>query len=817
MFCQPRFCSVRLTTARPRNFYTLSVPHAARLLSKIGVDTALQPESPEAKDADDLRLKFTVSSAGKKHDKLSKFGPSCKFSINRKHKCPQLQITNSRGQTQTLPIRYSERHLAENVINTLVKSMQFTIGNVQILQLKFSVDALWRAFKRYEAEEIEFRVYRFHENIRFGIERMLVDSEAVKRQPDWAELPRVDAKTKHEAQADADGLIYVDLDPEGDIGTIVNGAGLSMATNDIIHHFGGRSANFLDTGGQATTDLLVRAFALIISKPKVKAILVNIFGGVIRCDMIAESIIRAAKELDMQDIPIVVRLRGTNQEEGQRMIRDSGLALHAMDQIDKAAQKVIELARTSPVRRFASSNVQGRRSFSSIRSLHESDHLRRQRLYRFDANESTKVVYQGFTGSVATSNARETIAYGTTIIGGTSPTKGGTTHLDRPVYACLRNMLNDGITPDITAIFVPALFAKQAILEAIDAHIPLIVSVAEGVPVHDMLEIHEALATQESRLNKKTQEATKADSKEEESERLTTNSCDARFIPSRVIGPNCPGLIHPASRVRVGIMPPHQFSPGVISIISKSGTLSYEAVAETTSHGLGQDLVVGVGGDALPGTDMVDLLASTLARDTTRGVILVGEIGGVMELDAADWIATYRDTHNASETLDPSTASSPPDARTTSTASPHSSARLSPSQIRAREMDLATDECARTPRERIHLGPAKPIVGLIAGFQTPTDKVMGHAGAIRRTSGLMTDRDPLQQHHHPAHAGGRERGEGSGIGSGSGAATSGPNDATTAKEKSLALERAGVVVCRHTGELGRAMRDLLYPPPPLPP
>jgi succinyl-CoA synthetase alpha subunit len=185
------------------------------------------------------------------------------------------------------------------------------------------------------------------------------------------------------------------------------------------------------------------------------------------------------------------------------------------------------------------------------------DHL------RIDGN--TRVIYQGFTGKAATSNAKATIEYGTKIVGGVSPGKGGQTHLGLPVFDTVKQAMAQ-VKPHVSAVFVPAAFAAKAITEAIEAEVPLVVSVAEHVPIHDMLRVHQILKTSRTRL----------------------------------VGPNCPGIIAP-EQCRVGIMPYKQYMRGCVGIVSKSGTLSYEAVGATTKAGLGQSIVVGMGGDLLPG------------------------------------------------------------------------------------------------------------------------------------------------------------------------------------------------------------------------
>lgn len=247
------------------------------------------------------------------------------------------------------------------------------------------------------------------------------------------------------------------------------------------------------------------------------------------------------------------------------------------------------------------------------------------------------MIFQGYTGRQATQNAKQSIDYGTKVVGGVTPGKNGE-HLGLPVLPSVR-AAKDQLRPDATAIYVAAQQAAFAIEEAIEAEIPLIVAVAEHIPLHDMLRVQSMLRSQSK---------------------------------SRLVGANSPGMISAVGRCRLGFHPLPTFTPGSIAIVAKSGTLSYETVASTTRAGLGQSLVIGMGGDPLPGTDFVDAL-KVFEHDTdTKGIIIVGEIGGRAEEDAAEWIKEYR---------------------------------------------------KRTERP-------KPIMALIAGVQAPSGRVMGHAGAF---------------------------------------------------------------------------------------
>ena len=412
------------------------------------------------------------------------------------------------------------------------------------------------------------------------------------------ELQQYQEKSALEEQAEKSGFSLVELD--GNIAVIGNGAGLVMSTFDLVTDNGGKPATFLDVGGGATTESVYEALTLISKMSRVKGILVNLYGGIVKTTTVAEAFIQAYNN-NLIDLPVFARLMGTESDKAKEMLKDTKTKM--FDSIEEAINGVV--------------------IYEILRGKKDAD----------GNYEKKPVIVQGITGKYGSTHAKLMLEYGTNIVAGVTPGKGGQKFEDKiPVYDTVKEAV-DATGAEISIVFVPAKFFLDAAKDALNSGIKLLVAIPEHVPIRDAMEVIE-LAKQKDAI---------------------------------MIGPNTPGVIVPGL-IKVGIMPASPFSSGKVAVLSKSGTLLYEISNNLTSAGFGQNITIGIGGDPVNGTRMIDAFDMVKDDPELEAMVVVGEIGGDSEEILAQHI--------------------------------------------------------------IDIGFKKPIVGYIAGRQAPKEKRMGHAGAI---------------------------------------------------------------------------------------
>lgn len=393
----------------------------------------------------------------------------------------------------------------------------------------------------------------------------------------------------------------------GSVGVIANGAGMAMSTMDTIYAAGGKPANFLDIGGGTGEDVFVKNLRAINELPGVSSIIVNIFAGITRCDDIARGIIAAEKQIKNL-VPLFIRLEGTNKDEAADLLKQAHitlqpdlkscikLALHA-----EGKRPASESPLSTKPLRPRSSEAQTNKPLAP--SGVERKDGESEQVSQLLTNQPT--IVQGITGHHGAFHTEQMLKAGTHIVAGVTPGKGGETVHGVPVYNTVTEAVKNH-SASASVIFVPAKFAKAAAFETIEAGIREIVIITEGIPVLDMLAIHEK----------------------------------ATAAGVTVIGPNCPGLIVPDSH-KLGIIAAHITKPGNTTIISRSGTLTYELANALTKKGIGQRLILGIGGDPIQGMTFVEALEIAERDPETTQIIIVGEIGGEGENMAADFTAEH--------------------------------------------------------------------------------------------------------------------------------------------------------------------------------
>ena len=402
--------------------------------------------------------------------------------------------------------------------------------------------------------------------------KVTLDDNASFRHPEWDEFRGLSEIDPREALAKEHGLQYVGLD--GDVGVIANGAGLAMSTCDVVNQVGGKPANFLDIGGGASAQVMANALEVINKDPNVKSIFINIFGGITKGEDVANGIVQAMGQVKLNS-PIVIRLDGTNAEQGREILKShESDRLISVPTMVGAAQKAVELAGSARVSIFV--------------------------------NKDTLVIWQGITGGQGSYYSVRNREYGTQVVGGVNPKKAGTDVQGIPVFATVAEAkAATGAT--VSVVIIPAAGAAGAVMEAAEADMELVVCLTEGIPAQDEAGFFNTVR---------------------------------RFHPgTRILGPNCPGLVT-VGECNIGFIPADVAKPGgPVGIVSRSGTLTYQALKELGDMNIGVTTCVGIGGDPVPGTSFIDCLAAFEADPDTKAVMLFGEIGGSAEEEAAAFIA----------------------------------------------------------------------------------------------------------------------------------------------------------------------------------
>lgn len=430
-----------------------------------------------------------------------------------------------------------------------------------------------------------------------------VDDNQADLRPELRRYDRDIYFSEQECRAKQAGLSYHRFG--GRVGLMVNGAGLAMATMDLLSFSGLEPANFLDLGGGASQKAMDAAMAILLNDSQVDAVLINLFGGILSCEKVAAALKQALGGRPPTK-PVVVRFSGHGAQDGCALLADvPGDTLHVTDDLGQAL---------AVLRKFVPSRIRdgGKSSVAShevgrggqIPGLPEkapgSPRKGLPSCRPFGLNAASRILVQGLTGREGQRHAVLMREYGGNIVAGVTPFKGGERVLGVPVYSSVASAISRHQI-DVSIIFVPAAMAADAILEAAQAGVPWIVCITEGIPQMSMLRVLTQLKGSESKL----------------------------------IGPNTPGVIVPGE-IKVGIMPGHIFRPGPVAVLSRSGTLTYEAVNRLSTVGIGQSICIGVGGDPYVGMGLAPCAELVAADPRTEAVLILGEIGGHAEEETAE-------------------------------------------------------------------------------------------------------------------------------------------------------------------------------------
>lgn len=422
-----------------------------------------------------------------------------------------------------------------------------------------------------------------------------VDDNMVDIDPELERFYQPEHASDEENIAREAGLSFVSM--EGWVGLMANGAGLAMATMDLLNYSGLPASNFLDLGGAANRERMKTALDLLFGDKRVGALFINLFGGILSCEKVAEAI-SMALDGKAPKKPIVARLSGNGAEAGLKILDSLNQKdIHIAQEMSQALELLNKLKpENAPAIEFKTPEIDGAGSAAAL----DPDYIPGKIV--FDIDKNTPILVQGITGKEGRLHTELMLEYGSNIVAGVTPFKGGQKVLGVPVYDSVRQAAREHEI-GASIIFVPPKMAADAILEAAGSDIPWAVCITEGIVQHQMLSALTAM----------------------------------RNSSTRLVGPNTPGIIVPG-QTKIGILPQIPFTPGPVAILSRSGTLTYEAAARMTAASIGQSMCMGIGGDPFIGTTFVDMFEMLRNHEPTRAVLVLGEIGGQAEEDLARFV-----------------------------------------------------------------------------------------------------------------------------------------------------------------------------------